>query len=156
VVAELFEGELEAAGADWLHCFSDELELAALLVNADFAADADVEAVFWAEAEEDGLAAEEDYGELGFRVFEGEVDVAGGGWAEVGDFAFDPDVTEFGFDDFAGFGDELVDEPGLASVPAGFWGCRFGVGCGRRLEEQVQLRGVGRRGWGFTRHWSPV
>jgi len=36
---ELFEGELERAGADGLHGFSDELHLSALLVDADAAAD---------------------------------------------------------------------------------------------------------------------
>jgi len=137
---------LEAAGSDWLHGFGDELELAALLVDGHLSADADVESVFGAETEKDGLPAEEDDGKLGFGVFEGEVEMAGGGWAEIGDFAFDPDVAELGFDKVAGFGNELVDEPGLAGAPAGFWGCWFGVGFGRPLEEQVQLRSGGRRG----------
>ena len=39
---ELFEGELERAGADGFHGFGDELHLAALLVDADAAADEDV------------------------------------------------------------------------------------------------------------------
>src|ERR1039457_7672525 len=60
---ELLEGELEGAGADGLHGFGDKLHLSALLVDADAAADQDVEAVFRAEAEEHGLAAEEDRSE---------------------------------------------------------------------------------------------
>jgi len=111
---------LQAAGADWLHGLGDELELAALLVDAGFTADANLEAVFGAEAEEAGLAAKEDYGKLGFGVFEGEVEMARGGWTEVGDFAFHPDVSKLGFDEVAGFGYELVDLPGLAGSPAWF------------------------------------
>ena len=98
---ELLEGELQRACADGLHGFGDELHLAALLVDADAAADQDVEAVFRAEAEQHGLAAEENDGELGVGVFEGEVDVAGGRGAEVGDFAFDPDVAVLLLDEFA-------------------------------------------------------
>ncbi len=59
------------------------MELAAGLVDGDAAADEDGEAVGGAEAEEEGLAAEEDDGELGFAVLEGEVEVAGGGGAEL-------------------------------------------------------------------------
>ena len=117
------------------------MELAALLVDAYFAADANVEAVFGAEAEEDGLAAEEDYGELGLRVFEGKVEMAGGGWAKIGDFAFDPDVAEFGFDEFAGFGYQLMDLPGLAGSSAGLLGGWFRINFGRCLKKQVQLWG---------------
>ena len=111
---ELLEGELERACADGLHGFGDELHLAALLVDADAAADQDVEAVFRAEAEKHGLAAEEDDGELGVGVLEGEVDVAGGGGAVVGDFAFDPDVAVLLLDEFADLGDELADGPDAA------------------------------------------
>ena len=111
---ELLEGELEGASADGFHGFGDELHLAALLVDADAAADEDVEAVFRAEAEKHGLAAEEDDGELGVGVFEGEVDVAGGSGAVVGDFAFDPDVAVLLLDEFADVGDEVADGPDAA------------------------------------------
>ena len=111
---ELFEGELQRAGADRLHGFGDELHLAALFVDADAAADQDVEAVFGAEAQQHGLAAEEDDGELGVGVFEGEVDVAGGRGAVVGDFAFDPDVAVLLLDEFADLGDEFADGPDAA------------------------------------------
>jgi len=134
-VAELLEGELEGACADGFEGVGDELELAALLVDGDFAADADVEAVLGAEAEEDGLAAEEDDGKLGFRVLEGKVDVAGGSGAEVGDFALDPDVAEVALDEVAGLGNELADEPGAA-------------GGARLVEEEAELG----RGWGGALH----
>jgi len=94
-----------------------------------------VEAVLGAEAEEDGLAAEEDDGKLGFRVLEGKVDVAGGSWAEVGDFALDPDVAEVALDEVAGLGNELADEPGAA-------------GGARLFEEEAELG----RGWGGALH----
>ena len=111
---ELFEGELQGACADGLHGFGDQLHLAALLVDADAAADQDVEAVLGTEAQEHGLAAEEDDGELGVGVLEGEVDVAGGGGTEVGDFALDPDVAVLLLDEFADLGDEVADGPDAA------------------------------------------
>jgi hypothetical protein len=113
---ELFEGELERARADGLHGFSDKLHLSALLVDADAATDKDVEAVFGTEAEKHGLAAEENDGELGVGVLEGEVDVAGGGGAVVGDFAFDPDIAVLLFDEFANLGDEFADGPDAAGL----------------------------------------
>src|SRR5580658_2262494 len=90
---QLLECELEGASADGFHCLGDKLHLAALLVDADAAADQHVEAVFRAEAEQHGLAAEEDNGKLRVGVFEGEINMAGWGGSEVGDFAFDPDVA---------------------------------------------------------------
>ena len=90
---ELLEGQLQRAGADGLHGLGDQLHLAALLVDADAAAHQHVQAVFGAEAEQHGLAAEEHDGELGVGVLEREVDVAGGRGAVVGDLALDPDVA---------------------------------------------------------------
>jgi hypothetical protein len=101
--------------------------LSALLVDADATADKDVEAVFRAEAEEHGLAAEEDDGELGVGVLEGEVDVAGGSGAVVGDFAFDPDVAVLLLDEFADLTDEFTDRPDAA-------------GGARVVEGEVKLR----------------
>ena len=140
---ELLEGELEGASADGLHGFGDELHLAALLVDADAAADEDVEAVFRAEAEEHGLAAEEDDGELGVGVLEGEVDVAGGGGAVVGDFAFDPDVAVLLLNEFADLGDEFADGPDAAG----------GV---RGLESQVKLGSEWGVEWVFESHCFEV
>jgi hypothetical protein len=124
---ELLEGELEGTGADWLHGFCDKLHLSALLVDADAAADEDVEAVFRAEAEEHGLAAKEDDGELGVGVLEGEVDVARGSGTVVGDFSFDPDVAVHLLDEFADLADELTDRPDA-------------TGGARVVEGEVELR----------------
>jgi hypothetical protein len=88
--------------------------LAALFVDADAPANEDVEAIFRAETEQHGLAPEEDYGKLGLGVFESEVDVTGGGGAEVGDFAFDPDVAKLTLDQFASPADDLADRPDTA------------------------------------------
>ncbi len=70
------------------------------------AADEDGEAVGWFEAEQDSLAAEDDDGELGFAVLEGEVEMAGGGESTVGDFTLDPEVGVAGLDLLADFRDE--------------------------------------------------
>ena len=117
---ELLEGELEGAGAARLEGFGDELELAAGLVDGDAAADEDGEAVGGAKAKELGLAAEEDDGELGVGVLEGEVDVAGGGGAAVGDLAFDPEIGMGGLDLLADAGDEGGDGPDAAFGRLGF------------------------------------
>ena len=96
-VAELFleglDGGEEGADADGLHGFGDELELAAGLVDGELAGEADGVAVFGAKAEGLGGAAEEDDGELGIAVLQGEVTVAAGGGTPVGDFTFDGDVA---------------------------------------------------------------
>ena len=79
-----------------------------------------MEPILRAEAEKHGLSAEEDDGKLGVGVLEGEVDVAGGGRAVVGDFAFDPDVAILLLDEFADLADQLADRPD-ASVGAGLF-----------------------------------
>ena len=142
---ELFEGELERACADRLHGFGDQLHLSALLVDADAAANQDMKAVFRAKAQEHGLAAEEDDGELGVGVLEGEVDVAGGGGAIVGDFAFDPDVAVLLLDEFADLGDEFADRPDAA----GFAGL---------VEDEAELGGEAemRREWVLKSHCYEV
>jgi len=136
---ELLEGELERACADGLHGFCDELHLSPLLVDADAAADQNMQAVFGTEAEKHGLAAEKNDGELGVGVLEGEVDVAGGSGAIVGDFAFDPDVAVLLFDEFAHLGDEFADRPDAA-------------GGARLIEGEVELGYVWIVDWIARRH----
>jgi hypothetical protein len=91
----------------------------------------------WAEAEELGLTAKEDDGELGFAVFEGEVDVAGGGWAAVGDLALDPDVGVGRFGTETDVGDEGAngEDSALGLGVGGFCGDR-----GRRNAGILPLR----------------
>jgi len=112
-----------------LHGFGYELELAAGLVDGEGAGDADGVAVLGTEAEEAGLAAEEDDGELGFRVLEGEVAVAAGGGAPVGDFAFDGDVAVRALDEVADVADEVAHGEHLrCGILHGALGGRRGFG----------------------------
>jgi len=84
-------------------------------------------------------AAEEDDGELGFAVLEGEVTVAAGGGTPVGDFAFDGDVAVGSLDEGADAANELAD--GIH----GLRGVLRGVLRGRRAFGWVG--GPGGRGW---------
>ena len=104
--------------------------MAAGLVDAELAGDADGVAVFGAEAEELGLAAEEDDGELGFRVLEREVAVAAGGGTPVGDLAFDGDVAVGALDEVADVADELAHGKDRLR---GVLRRRREFGCGARL-----------------------
>ncbi len=83
--------------------------MAAAFVDGEGAGDADGVAVLGAEAEELGLAAEKDDGELRFRVFESEIAVAAGGRPPVGDFTFDDNVAVGALDQVANVADELAD-----------------------------------------------
>ncbi len=111
------------------------------------------------EAEELGLTAEEDDGELGFAVLEREVDVAGGGGAAVGDLALDPDVGVGALSVLADVGDEGADgvdaafllngKDGGRGRNAGILRCaqkdgfsRFWLWCGFGGGEEVGLGGA--------------
>jgi len=111
---ELFKGDLQRAGADGFEEFGDQLHLAALLINGDFSAQENMEAVGGAEAKERGLFAEEDRGKLRVAILKSEVDVAGGGGSEVRDLAFDPEVAVLALDVEADFADEVADLPDAA------------------------------------------
>ena len=63
--------------------------LAALLVHAEGAAHGDLQAVFGAEPGAALLLFEENAADLGAIILQGEVEVAGLGFAAVGDFALD-------------------------------------------------------------------
>jgi len=145
VVEEAFATELvfeglgggeEGSEAGLLHGFGYELELAAGLVDRERAGDADGVAVLGPEAEKGGLAAEEDDGELRFRVFEGEIAVATGSGTPVGDFAFDDGVAVGALDEVADVANEVADGEHLRRGRwAGrgwrelrFWGSAEGAG----------------------------
>jgi len=101
--------------------------LAAGFVDGERAGDADGVAVLGAEAEEGGLAAEEHDGELGFRVLEGEVAVAAGGGAPIGDFAFHGDVAVGALDEVADVANEVADGEDVLRGSCAEGGC-FRVG----------------------------
>ncbi len=112
-----------------LHGFGDELELAAGFVDGERAGDADGVRHPWdGNGGELRLAAEEDDGELCFRVLESEIAVAAGRGTPVGDFAFDGDVAVGALDEVADVADELAH--GKDVVLRGRRG--FGLGDGRR------------------------
>ena len=137
---ELFELELEGSGAARFEGFGDELELAARFKDGDAAAGEDGHAIGRLPFEEGGLSTEENGGELGFAVFEGEVEGAGAGGAGIGDFTFNPDVGVVAFELAAQGADEFCDGPELAG--GGWFDCRlFGFGFDRlrRLEEKAKL-----------------
>jgi len=125
---ELFEGELECARAKRFEGFGDELELAALFVDGDAAAREHREAILRAKAEELCAIAEEDDGQLRVAVLEGEIEMAGGGGAAVGDFTFDEDVWVIMLEAAADGGDEFGD--GEDAAGWGLWRRR----CGYREE----------------------
>ena len=116
---KLLKGDLQRAGSDRLEKFRHDLQLAALFIDGDFAAEQDVKTVGGLEAEERGLLAKEHGRKLRVSVFEGEVDVAGGRGAEVGDFAFDPEVAVFAFDVKAHLANEITDFPDAAADRGG-------------------------------------
>lgn len=111
---ELLIRELECARAAGFERLGDELEMAAGLVYGDAAAREDSEAVLWAEAEEQSLAAEEHDGKLGLAVLQREINVAGGRGTAVRNLAFDPDVLVLAFELLADAGDQVADGPDAA------------------------------------------
>jgi hypothetical protein len=115
LLLELFEGKAECAIAERRDGIDDELHLTARFVDADAATGEDLEPILQIETEELGTGAEHDAGELSVSVFEGEVEMAAGRGATVGDFAFDADVEEALFDVAGESGDELADGPGAGS-----------------------------------------
>ena len=111
---QLLEGELKRAEADGLDVLDVDLIFAAGFVDADRAAHGDVQAVLGAELDAALLLLEENAADLGAVVLEREVDVAGLGFAAVGNFAFDPDVGELFAEEVADAGGELADGEGAA------------------------------------------
>jgi hypothetical protein len=73
-----------------------------------------LQAVFGAELDAALLLFEENATDLGAIVFQGEVDVAGLGFAAVGDFALDEDVGEVAGEKIADAAGKLADRQDLA------------------------------------------
>jgi hypothetical protein len=127
--------------------------LTARFVDADAATGENLESILKIETEELGAGAEHDAGELSVSVFKGEVEMAAGRGATIGDFAFDADVEEALFDVAGESGDELADGPGARSRRGGrFRGC---IGDDVEREERLgrgvvvwrlSVLGEGRRG----------
>ena len=80
---ELLKGQLQRARAHRFHGLGHQLHLTALFIDAHLAANQHMQTVFRAEAQQHGIAPEENHGQLGVGVFEGEVKVARGRGTEV-------------------------------------------------------------------------
>lgn len=138
-------GAFEVAAAKRFELVDDELVVAAGFVEREAAVGAHGEAVVevaLGDFQAVAAAFEKGAGDLGLRVFEAEVKMAGGGAREVGDFAFDPDAGEVVFEEVA---DGLVEFADGVGVVAGMH-----VGRGWVVSAEVyrqfcekSLRGIG-------------
>src|SRR5256885_13789238 len=91
---ELIEGKLQRADAERLHAFDVNLIFAALLVDADAAAECYLHAVFHAEFHAAAILLEPNAADLGLFILEREIKMAGLSFAAIGDFAFDAEFGE--------------------------------------------------------------
>ena len=91
---ELVEGKLERAETNRFDFLDVNLIFAALFVDTDGSAHRDLQAVFGAELDAALLLFEENAADLSAIVFESEIDVAGLGFAAIGDLALNENVGE--------------------------------------------------------------
>ena len=99
-VAAAFEFGFERADARRFNLVEDELVVAARLIEGGAAMHAHREAVGQfarRQAEAVAVALEQRAGDLRRIILEGEVKMAGGGAAQIADFAFDPDIAVITF-----------------------------------------------------------
>ncbi len=108
------EGQAQGAIAGRLQRVENQLVIAAPLEQRDLASHLDGQAVAQRLAHPGGVLAEQCAAYLGVLVLEREIDVAGGGAGEVGDFTFDPDLGEHVFQQQPGAAVELADGEDLA------------------------------------------
>ena len=125
---EFFKFELEAAQAVLEDEADDELVGTARLVNGNLAEGEELEAIAHVEPGAKGVGPEEDAGELAAGVLEGEVEVAAGLAAEIGDLAAYPDFGYRGFE-------QVLDPAGELGDGEDAGGVRLGDG-GHREEER--------------------
>ena len=111
LLLQLLECELQRACAYRLQRLGDELQLAALFVYGDAATHQDAQSSLGAKAEKRRLPPEKHHGKLTMFILEREIEVSGGGAAQIGYFAFDPAVGIGSLDVAADFCDECADGP---------------------------------------------
>jgi len=99
---QLLESKLQRALPHQLDFSRRKSDIPPLLVDADAAAQGDLQAVFGAELDAALLLLEVNAADLGAVVLQSEVDVAGLGFTAIGDFALDADVGEV-------FGEQVAD-----------------------------------------------
>ncbi len=98
---EFFKGSLQGAVPGFLHAFRDQLVVAARLVQADPAANQYLHAFLRLEAQQLVAVAEHGAPDLGTAVLESEIQVAGRGAGEVGEFSLEPDARQALFQQLA-------------------------------------------------------
>src|SRR5256885_14779800 len=91
---ELIERKLQSADAERLHAFAVNLIFAALLVDADAAAECYLHAVFDAEFDAAAILLEPNATDLGLFILERELKMAGLSFTAIGDFPFDAELRE--------------------------------------------------------------
>ncbi len=108
---ELFESDLQRAGAFGLKIFRSDLQVPALFVDGDASTSDHLHAVLGTKTQQPRLRAKHHRTDLRIPVFQGEVQMAGPGRAEVGDFSFDPNVSIFALDVGADRRDQVAHAP---------------------------------------------
>ena len=111
----------------------DELGLATRLVKRDFAEDFHLGTVLKELRAGSFLGAEGGAGNLRSGILDGEIPVAAGLFAEVADFALDPDFADLDFE-------EVTDSPGEAGDAEGFDFHSEGVWVRGRLSRKFAIR----------------
>ena len=106
---ELLEGLLEGAEPRRFDVFNDNLEVAAVLVKSDLAADPDLISLFRWYADALVHAPEHGASHLAFPVFQGKIPVAGRGARKSGEFTFHPHLHKARFQKMSGLVVELAD-----------------------------------------------
>jgi hypothetical protein len=107
---ELFKGGLKRAHALQFHRQHAQLILPARLIDCQLAFQDHLPPVPQGLAVRHRVAAEQHAVDLRAGVFEGEINVAGGLGAAVGDFAGDPDLAELFFQEAADVGRQFETE----------------------------------------------
>ena len=111
---QLLKGELQRPGPARLHGLGNQLQLPPALIDRNASAHQDSQPILWAEAQQLGLSAKQNDGELRFAILQREVHVAGSRGAAVRDLALDPDVRVRRFRAEADVGNKGADREDTA------------------------------------------
>ncbi len=138
---QLIEGQLQRAEADRLNVLDIKLIFAAGFVDADGAAHGDVQAILGAEFQAGQLGAETDAANLGARILEREIEMAGLGGVGVGHFALDEDVGKLAGQKIADAHGEIAHRPdGAAGHQRKLKGFHHGQSFATTSAERISFR----------------
>ena len=104
---QAFIGQLQCALAGRFDGLDRELVVTAGFIQGDACPHQHQLAVFDRGRQENGAVTEHGTTHLGRRIFQAEIQMAGGRPGQIADFAFQPDLAEIGFQQIAGQGIEL-------------------------------------------------